>query len=74
MSGRHGYLLARALPELYKAWCEAKELLSGWSQRRSGFVPDKKRTPELLLKQAHPSADGCLTDMQSLGSLDEASR
>lgn len=63
MSGRHGYLLARALPQLHKAWCEAKELLSGWSQRGSGFVPDKKRTPKLLLKQAYPSADGRLTDM-----------
>ena len=74
MSCRHGYLLARALPELHKAWCEAKELLSGRSQRRSGFVPDKKWTPELLLKQAYPGADGCLTDMQAVGSLDEISR
>ena len=51
MSGRHSHLLARALPELHKAWCETKKLLSRWSQRRSGFVPDKKRAPKLLLSK-----------------------
>jgi hypothetical protein len=74
MSGGHGHLLARALPELNKAWCETKKLLSGWSQRRAGLVPNEKRTPKLLLKQAYPSADGRLTDMQSVGRLDEAAR
>ena len=74
MSGWHGHLLSRALPELHKGWCEPKKLLASCSQGRASFVPDKKRTSKLLFKQAYPGADGCLADMQSLGSLDEASR
>lgn len=74
MSRGHGHLLARALPELHKARCETKELLSRWSKSRSGFVPDKKRAAKLLLEQAYASADGCLTDMQSVSSLNEAPR
>lgn len=51
MSGGQGHLLTRGAI-VADARSETKELHSGRRQRHSGFAPDKKRTPRLLLKRA----------------------
>jgi hypothetical protein len=71
MSVGHRHLLSRALPKLNETWSKPKELLAGWSQGRASFIPNEKRAPKLLLKQAHARADGRLSDMQTLGGLNK---
>ena len=73
MSLRHRHLLSCALPQLYETRGETKELFARWGQARASFVSDEKRSPELLLKEAHACADGGLCDMQTVGGFDEAS-
>src|SRR5665213_2882004 len=68
----HRHLLSRALPQLYESRGEAKELLAGWGERRATFISNEKRSPKLLLKQAHARADRRLSDVQTIGSLNEA--
>ena len=67
------YLLPRALPQLDESRGEAKELLASRGERRASFIPNEKRSSELLLKEAHACADRRLSDMQTVGSFDEAS-
>ena len=74
MPFRHRHLLSRALPQLHKSRGEAKELLASWSECGTSFVSNEKRSPKLPLKQAYAGADGCLSDMQALGSLNETPR
>src|SRR5215204_5783744 len=65
-------LLSRSLPQLYERGSEAKELLAGWGECRASFIPNEKRPPKLLLKQSHARADCRLSDMQTIGGLNEA--
>ena len=67
----HRHLLPRALPQLYERQGEPKELFPGGCEGRASFIPNEKRSPKLLFKQAHPRADCRLTDIQALGSPDE---
>jgi hypothetical protein len=71
---RNRHLLTRALPKLYERRREAKELLAGRGERRASFIPNEKRSPKLLFKQTHARADCRLSDMQTLGGLNEAPR
>jgi hypothetical protein len=67
------YLLFCALPQLNESRREAKELFTRWGETRAGLVPNEKRPPKLLFKEAYPRANRRLCDMQSVGSFDEAS-
>jgi hypothetical protein len=67
------HLLFCALPQLYESRGEAKELLARLGEARAALIPNEKRSPELLLKEAHACADRCLRDMQTVGGFDEAS-
>ena len=69
----HGHLLPRALPQLHERWGEAKELFASRGERGATFIPNEKRSPELLLEEAHTCADRRLRDMQTIGGFDEAS-
>jgi hypothetical protein len=51
------------MPQLHESRGEAKELLARWREARTGFIPNEKRSPELLLKEAYPCADRRLCDM-----------
>lgn len=73
MTFRHSHLLASALPQLYERWGEAKELFASRGERGATFIPNEKRSPELLLEEAHTCADRRLCDMQTIGGFDEAS-
>src|SRR5687768_13723622 len=72
MTGRHGYLMSGPLPQLYESRSEAKELVAGWGEGRTSFIPNEKRSSKLLLQETYARADGCLCDMQTLSRFDEA--
>lgn len=67
------HLLPRALPQLYERRGEPKELFPGGCEGRASFIPNEKRSPKLLLKQAHPRADCRLSDIQAIGGFYKAS-
>src|SRR5690242_16417894 len=72
MSLGHGHLLSCTLPQLYERRGEAQELFAGRGERRASLIPNEKRSPKLLLEQAHARADSRLSDMQTFGGLNEA--
>jgi hypothetical protein len=38
---RHGYLLTRTLPQLYKSWGEAKKLLTSRRESRASLISNE---------------------------------
>jgi hypothetical protein len=66
--------MERALPQLNEHWSMAQELLTGRCERGSAFMTNKKLSTQLLLKAAYACAYRSLSDIQTFGSPNEASR
>jgi hypothetical protein len=72
MTRRYRDLMTRALPQLHECRGVTEELLTRRRQGSSTLVPNEQRPSELLLEGADAGAHGRLSDVQPLGSSDEA--